>query len=505
MPIPRAAAYDWLASEEHLRDKSELKTLRSVHNRIKSSLILDAVTSSSARADAPLRVLDLACGRGSDLDKWTKAAVSRCAGRGGDNRATLAYVGVDISSKSVETAKKRYSGRKDARFIEGDAAMDAVARQSIDVIGIMVRARARARGCRCGPRVDPIVTRGPPARAPVKPLQPTRVPVCLCACGPLWAPVCPCVPLCAPVCPCVPVGPCVSLCVCVPVGPCGPLCVPVCPCVPVGPCGPLCVPVCPCVPVGPCVPRCARVCLWVPVCPGVSVCLWAPVGPCVSLCARVCLWVPVCPGVSVCLWAPVGPCVSGPVGPGVSVCLCAPVCAQLTRAQFAMHYFWSDEARATAIWRAIGNALVPGGIVAVIMPSAEEIVCRARSMGRALPLSNAHFSVTSLPAASAIAESRVAPFGLGYMFWLDHAVQAGSGSGGGGGGAEGAPPRGIEEFLIPWPSLLHIAATAGGCYVVPDSYARFASLPLVSAMPPDQAVVSGLYVKVLFRRAAVVL
>ena len=145
VPIPRAAAYDWLASEEHLRDKSELKTLRSVHNRIKSSLILDAVTSSSARADAPLRVLDLACGRGGDLDKWTQAAVSRCAGRGGDNRATLAYVGVDISSKSVETAKKRYSGRKDARFIEGDAAMDAVARQSIDVIGIMVRARARAR------------------------------------------------------------------------------------------------------------------------------------------------------------------------------------------------------------------------------------------------------------------------------------------------------------------------------------------------------------------------
>ena len=97
------------------RADSLLFHMRALNNWVKSILI-----NEYSRRDGDC-VLDLACGKGGDLMKWTK-------------RNLALYVGVDIAQKSLEDAVERYTSfarggkggadrhrkKTDARFIQGD-------------------------------------------------------------------------------------------------------------------------------------------------------------------------------------------------------------------------------------------------------------------------------------------------------------------------------------------------------------------------------------------------
>ena len=79
--------------------------LKKFHNDVKRELI----KSYAGRAR---RVLDLACGRGGDLHKWTDAGIKH-------------VVGVDLSPKEIEEAKRRFRELRGkplaADFLQSDA------------------------------------------------------------------------------------------------------------------------------------------------------------------------------------------------------------------------------------------------------------------------------------------------------------------------------------------------------------------------------------------------
>jgi mRNA (guanine-N7-)-methyltransferase len=82
------------------RQKSEILALRKMNNWIKSVLIQRYVNVND-------KVLDLGCGKGGDLLKFTHAKIKE-------------YVGVDVAAKSIDDAKKRNLGHFQARFIVKD-------------------------------------------------------------------------------------------------------------------------------------------------------------------------------------------------------------------------------------------------------------------------------------------------------------------------------------------------------------------------------------------------
>ncbi|KAG1684548.1 hypothetical protein DVH05_010961 [Phytophthora capsici] len=113
-PDAAAAFYNQLQrSAQSDRADSLLFHMRALNNWVKSILI-----NEYSRREGD-RVLDLACGKGGDLMKWTK-------------RNLAMYVGVDIAQKSLEDAVERYTsfsrggrgdrdGRKtEVQFIQGD-------------------------------------------------------------------------------------------------------------------------------------------------------------------------------------------------------------------------------------------------------------------------------------------------------------------------------------------------------------------------------------------------
>lgn len=79
------------------RKRSDVFQLKALNNWIKSVLIAEATSETRAT-----RVLDLCCGKGGDLVKWSKAPTIQ------------SLVGVDIADVSVEQATKRF---KDMRFV----------------------------------------------------------------------------------------------------------------------------------------------------------------------------------------------------------------------------------------------------------------------------------------------------------------------------------------------------------------------------------------------------
>ncbi|GBG33282.1 mRNA cap guanine-N7 methyltransferase [Hondaea fermentalgiana] len=81
------------------------------------------------KRQAPMRILDLACGRGGDLAKWRASA------------ATIqSYVGVDIASVALEEARRRAPSGNQHVFVEGDISDPALEEheafkgQSFDVV-----------------------------------------------------------------------------------------------------------------------------------------------------------------------------------------------------------------------------------------------------------------------------------------------------------------------------------------------------------------------------------
>lgn len=92
-----------------MRQKSATLPLKRFHNDVKRYLI-------NTFASGKDRLLDLACGRGGDLQKWRDAGVKQVKG-------------VDISEKEIEEAWQRYAGLDGRDRIQVDF-------ESTDVIGM---------------------------------------------------------------------------------------------------------------------------------------------------------------------------------------------------------------------------------------------------------------------------------------------------------------------------------------------------------------------------------
>jgi len=108
------------------RMESPIIGLKNFNNWVKSVLITrfahPALVSSPStnhqfsgadqrRASASGKVLDMGCGKGGDLSKWSKARIKE-------------YMGVDIAAKSVDQARDRWQTMRGARFDATFAALD---------------------------------------------------------------------------------------------------------------------------------------------------------------------------------------------------------------------------------------------------------------------------------------------------------------------------------------------------------------------------------------------
>lgn len=79
------------------RSKSCIFHMRNFNNWIKSMLINEYITKirDASKLGAPLRVLDMCCGKGGDLYKWEKAHITH-------------LICTDIAAVSVEQCEDRY-------------------------------------------------------------------------------------------------------------------------------------------------------------------------------------------------------------------------------------------------------------------------------------------------------------------------------------------------------------------------------------------------------------
>lgn len=82
------------------RNASPIKKLRNFNNWVKSTLIKMFTPDSR---DMDIRVLDMGCGKGGDLQKWDKAKIST-------------YVGIDLAEVSIDHARDRYREMRRPRF-----------------------------------------------------------------------------------------------------------------------------------------------------------------------------------------------------------------------------------------------------------------------------------------------------------------------------------------------------------------------------------------------------
>lgn len=85
--------------------ESKIKGLRKYNNWVKSVIINRFSQPDNPVPEAPLRVLDLGCGKGGDLQKWRSTP-----------HPVELYVGVDPAEVSIDQARDRYSEmRRDGR------------------------------------------------------------------------------------------------------------------------------------------------------------------------------------------------------------------------------------------------------------------------------------------------------------------------------------------------------------------------------------------------------
>lgn len=105
MSFPSNVAEHYNKIERNLenRNDSPIIQLRKFNNWIKSVLI--QMETSKLKTTGKISVLDLCCGKGGDLQKWSKL----------DSPSRLdEYLGVDFAKKSIEEAAKRHLQMKHA-------------------------------------------------------------------------------------------------------------------------------------------------------------------------------------------------------------------------------------------------------------------------------------------------------------------------------------------------------------------------------------------------------
>lgn len=84
-------------TEKGLRDRrgGPAFRMKSFHNTVKRTLLKYAVSSCSSSSSSPMRLLDLATGRGGDVWKWAEMRIPH-------------VVGLDVCASSIMEAKSRY-------------------------------------------------------------------------------------------------------------------------------------------------------------------------------------------------------------------------------------------------------------------------------------------------------------------------------------------------------------------------------------------------------------
>lgn len=83
--------------KEWRKTDSRIKGLRSFNNWVKSTII-HKFARSNEHTGQPLRVLDIGCGKGGDLAKWSQT-----------NDEVELYVGIDPAEISIDQARERYA------------------------------------------------------------------------------------------------------------------------------------------------------------------------------------------------------------------------------------------------------------------------------------------------------------------------------------------------------------------------------------------------------------
>eukprot|EP00536_Pseudo-nitzschia_multiseries_P002176 jgi/Psemu1/183093/e_gw1.29.107.1 len=92
------AFYSGLTRDQKTRDKSILYHMKCFNNWVKATQIAELDPNTGTHKQ-PLRVLDLACGKGGDLTKWTI-----------HKRGMRNYVGIDVARGSLKDAAQRARG-----------------------------------------------------------------------------------------------------------------------------------------------------------------------------------------------------------------------------------------------------------------------------------------------------------------------------------------------------------------------------------------------------------
>jgi len=112
-------------SSQGSRGESVIYHMRCLNNFVKSAIIKDslALIKHELGSRASIKILDLACGKGADIQKF----VQTCR----EYRLNIEqYVGVDIARKSLENAIDRLEGMRgkpsNVRFIEADLGTDSL-------------------------------------------------------------------------------------------------------------------------------------------------------------------------------------------------------------------------------------------------------------------------------------------------------------------------------------------------------------------------------------------
>lgn len=177
--------------------------------------------------------------------------------------------------------------------------------------------------------------------------------------------------------------------------------------------------------------------------------------------------------------------------------------------QFALHYFFADEARALRFFRNVADALAPGGVLLGTLPDACQLVRRLRDLdpapGAPAAFGNALFRAAFTPDAAARQYALGdAPYGVAYDFFLVESVEE---SGGGGGG--------VREYLVPWELLERIARAAGLEPLARDNFHDFYARHIAAhgataramrvhdgdgSLSDDEWEVAGLYRVFAFRK-----